>query len=177
MQAGFTISLCMPWDGRCLHKVLHASWVDAYGPIIGAAVAERSVARLSANRLAWSAFLSLMGRGRMLKACIDGAPVGLAMALGEGKDIILYMLYVHPSHARRGIGQALLTAIEAWRPRARAIRLEVLEDNRPAIAWYARRGFEAYGRTEHATGTVGVPAIYMDKPLSGRTARASPASA
>lgn len=103
----------------------------------------------------------------MLKASIAGTPVGFALAMQDGQDIILYMLYVHPAHTRRGVGRALLAAMETWKSGAVSIRLEVLEGNKAAIAWYERRGFSAYGRTAHATGTADVPAIYMDKPLIG----------
>jgi ribosomal protein S18 acetylase RimI-like enzyme len=50
-------------------------------------------------------------------------------------------------------------------PRAKAIRLEVLKDNGAAIAWYQAKGFEIYGETKNATGTVGVAAYYMDNKL------------
>lgn len=69
----------------------------------------------------------------------------------------------------RGIGSALLDAVIAGHPRAKAIRLEVLKDNAAAIAWYRAKGFDNYGETGNATGTAGIASAYMDKKLVART--------
>jgi ribosomal protein S18 acetylase RimI-like enzyme len=95
----------------------------------------------------------------------DDDPVGHAMGQRDGIEIILYSLYVHPEWQRKGIGSALLDAVIADHPEAKAIRLEVLKDNAAAIAWYRTKGFETYGETENATGTAGVGSSYMDKKL------------
>ncbi len=92
-------------------------------------------------------------------------PVGHAIGQRDGGEIILYSLYVHPDWQRKGIGSALLDAVIADHPEAKAIRLEVLKDNAAAIAWYQANGFESYGETKNATGTSEVAAIYMDKKL------------
>ena len=88
------------------------------------------------------------------------------MGQRDGDEIILYSLYVHPEWQRKGIGSALLDAVIAHHPEAKAIRLEVLKDNAAAIAWYRTKGFETYGETKKATGTSDVASMYMDKKLA-----------
>ena len=102
----------------------------------------------------------------VLAATHDDVPVGHAMGQRDGGEIILYSLYVHPEWQRKGIGSALLDAVIADHPEAKAIRLEVLKDNAAAIAWYRTKGFETYGDTQSATGTSGAAAMYMDKKLA-----------
>ena len=101
----------------------------------------------------------------MLVAMQDGVAVGYAMAQLDGAEIVLYLLYIHPQWKGRGIGSALLDAIVADYPDAKAVRLEVLRDNVAAIAWYKTKGFDIYGETKNATGTRNVAALYMDKKL------------
>lgn len=137
-----------------------------YEPIMGADEVRAAANRFSKAYLAWTAASSLLGGGVMLQAILNGSPAGVAYAAHDRGGIVLYMLYVRPSQQGRGIGSRLLAAIEAWKPTATCIRLEVLEANAAAIAWYGSKGFVKYGHTEHATGSPDIPAIYMDKALS-----------
>lgn len=102
-----------------------------------------------------------------LVATASDALQGFALLQRDGTEIILYMLYVHPERQRQGVGTALLDAGIASLPGAKAIRLEVLQANTAAIAWYKSQGFESYGETANATGTTGVPALYMDRKIGG----------
>jgi ribosomal protein S18 acetylase RimI-like enzyme len=112
----------------------------------------------------------------MLVANRDCLAVGLAMAqLDEAEcETVLYMLYVHPQWQRQGVGSALLRAVVASFSDAKAIRLEVLKDNAPAISWYKAKGFETYGETENATNTRNVAALYMQKRLERTSAPSAP---
>lgn len=56
------------------------------------------------------------------------------------------VLYVRPAFQRLGLGTAFLDAIPVVFPWARAVALEVLEPNAPAIAFYEARGFKRRGR-------------------------------
>ena len=60
----------------------------------------------------------------------------------------LYSIAVHPDHRGRGLAAALLSDAErqARKRRRRALRLEVREDNRPAIRLYERSGYRPIGR-------------------------------
>jgi ribosomal protein S18 acetylase RimI-like enzyme len=57
-------------------------------------------------------------------------------------------LFVHPDQRRRGIGRRLLENLlaEAVRAGLRSVRLEVVAENKAAIALYESLGFTAYGR-------------------------------
>lgn len=66
--------------------------------------------------------------------------------------VMLVSVYITPVARGRaaGVADLLLDAVVAWareRPGARALRLEVHEDNPRARAYYARRGFEPTGRS------------------------------
>jgi ribosomal protein S18 acetylase RimI-like enzyme len=114
----------------------------------------------------WIALSRLPNRWRMLVANRDGAAVGCAFAeLAEDQEIVLYMLYVDPGCKGQGIGSALLDAIAASYRKAKSMRLEVLQSNTSAVDWYRAKRFEIYGETKNATGTIGVPAFYMQKML------------
>ena len=74
---------------------------------------------------------------------VDAAPVGFAHALLDGRDCKLDKLYVHPDFQRRGVGAALLRAIEAWARTqgAARLRLQVNRGNTQAIRAYEQYGF------------------------------------
>lgn len=75
---------------------------------------------------------------------IAGFLIGSAVA-GEAE---LLTLAVHPDHRRLGRGERLLATFlaEAGTRKATALFLEVAADNAPAIALYARAGFQEAGR-------------------------------
>ena len=79
----------------------------------------------------------------------NGRIAGYALAFYRNAARVarLYSIAVHPRVARRGIGRRLLDAIEraARRRRCRAMRLEVHEANRRALAFYATSGYRRFG--------------------------------
>jgi ribosomal protein S18 acetylase RimI-like enzyme len=159
------ISRCYPWDLGRLEMLVKETWISAYTSVMGPDGARISAARFTKLYLLWLIASGLFSSEETLKATIGGRMVGMAYAVPDDDEIILYMLYVHPAHQGQGIGSRLLTAIEASKPKAKGIRLETLKDNARAIQWYERRGFEIFGATDNATGTLGVKAVYMDKRL------------
>jgi GNAT superfamily N-acetyltransferase len=70
------------------------------------------------------------------------APVGFAHASLDGNGCKLDKLYVHPDRQRRGIGRALLQAVQDWarQQQARRLWLQVNRGNTQAI-----RAYEHYG--------------------------------
>ena len=62
----------------------------------------------------------------------------------DDEVLVLHLLCVRPSHARRGIGQAMVQHLiqEARSLHCKAVRLDTGEQNTPAQALYAKQGFE-----------------------------------
>jgi len=89
--------------------------------------------------LGWLAFVGTEAAG--VVNCFEGVSTFRAQPLVNIHDIA-----VSPRFQRRGVGGALLAAVEA-EARARGcckITLEVLEGNTSAIAAYLKAGFEPY---------------------------------
>lgn len=88
----------------------------------------------------------------LLLARLDGVLVGCcALSRRGGRRARVSMLAVAPDRQRGGVGRALLEEA-ARRARhelgAEVVDLAVLAPRAELIAWYARRGFLATGRTE-----------------------------
>lgn len=93
-----------------------------------------------------------------------GLVVGYARFPGAWLDD----LYVHPDHQGRGVGAALLDVVKAQRPHG--FCLWVFESNRPARAFYERRGLIALERTDGRGNEERAPDVRMawpgDDPLA-----------
>lgn len=78
-----------------------------------------------------------------LVAEIDGAVVGHAVTSAAGDIAELQRIAVDPDHRRHGVASALLAGVvdAASRTAADRLLLEVREDNRGALAFYAGAGF------------------------------------
>jgi ribosomal-protein-alanine N-acetyltransferase len=98
---------------------------------------------------AWSEALVREGIGgelptvSYLVAEAAGEVVGHAVLSAAGDIAELQRIAVAPPHRRSGVASELLAAVVASAARSEADRLllEVREDNRPALAFYADRGF------------------------------------
>jgi GNAT superfamily N-acetyltransferase len=173
-KPAFVVRRCKLWDVGRLSALAKVCWHGTYDRILG------EPKSLLLGRRAYSKFnqgywvlQSLASRAStMLLATQDDVPAGYAMAQADADEVILYSLYVHPHWQGKGIGSALLDAVTAAYPNAKAVRLEVLRGNTAAIAWYQAKGFNSYGDTPRATGTADVPSVYMDKSLVAEGCRA-----
>lgn len=79
-----------------------------------------------------------------------GAPVGFAIAEARGRAAFLVEVDVHPDHARRGIGRALVEGVVAW-ARAQgfdAVTLTTYASPPWNAPWYERLGFRRVGGDE-----------------------------
>jgi ribosomal-protein-alanine N-acetyltransferase len=76
------------------------------------------------------------------------APGGFILARRVLDEAEILTLAVHPDSRQQGIGQALVetAALAVAAAGAKVMFLEVAEDNAPAMALYARSGFERAGR-------------------------------
>ena len=85
-------------------------------------------------------------------ALVDGEDVGLVRgAPDEARSDAAWLIsmWVAPEVRGQGVGEALVGAVVEWARAggARRLLLDVGDHNRPAIALYARMGFEPNGRT------------------------------
>jgi GNAT superfamily N-acetyltransferase len=95
-----------------------------------------------------------------LIARIDGEPAGIAncftgFSTFAARPLVnIHDIGVRPEHRGRGVGRALLDAVEAESRRRGAckVTLEVLSGNEPAKALYAAVGFATYA-LDPAAGT------------------------
>ncbi|MBL8833496.1 MAG: GNAT family N-acetyltransferase [Rhodospirillales bacterium] len=81
-----------------------------------------------------------------LLALAHGEPAGFAIGRLAADEAELLSIGVLANRRRYGIGRALIVGIAACVPRARALFLEVGEDNPAARALYAGLGFVLVGR-------------------------------
>lgn len=105
------------------------------------------------DRLSRRSFKShIAARNRLLVAADSDGIAGYALVTWRkgGRRARLYSLAVSRRKAGRGVGRALLTAVQshALEQGCEALRLEVREDNRRAIALYERLGYRRFGRHE-----------------------------
>lgn len=101
-----------------------------------------------------------------LVAEVVGEVVGHAVTSSAGEIAELQRIAVAPARRRQGIAASLLAAVvdTARRTPADRLLLEVREDNRGAIAFYAGQGFVEIDRRPryYADGTT---AVVMRRPL------------
>ena len=89
---------------------------------------------------------------RTFVAVVDGEDAGLVRGARDDSRIDtawLISIWVAPEVRGQGVGEALIDAVVEWARAggARRLLLDVGDHNRPAIALYARMGFEPNGTT------------------------------
>ncbi|MFC0004129.1 GNAT family N-acetyltransferase [Micromonospora siamensis] len=104
----------------------------------------------------WRGRLALVGSVNLV-ALLDGVPVGMASGVpGDGgRTADLISMWVAPAGRGRGVGDALVDAVESWarRTSASTLELSVRVENAPAVALYARHGFTDTGRAPAGEAT------------------------
>ena len=83
-------------------------------------------------------------------AVVDGEDVGLVRGAHDDlqpNTAWLISMWVSPEVRRQGVGEALIDAVVEWAriSGTRRVLLDVGDHNQPAIALYARKGFEPNG--------------------------------
>lgn len=124
---------------------------DAFGSTY-AEVAARPLASWSKQLQEIAAFVAVK----------DGEDVGLVRCASDDRhpDIAWLMsMWVAPEARGQGVGEALIDAVIEYARSSGAIRLllNVGDDNEPAIALYARKGFKPNG----ATGSLPAPRYHI----------------
>ncbi|MDF8265351.1 GNAT family N-acetyltransferase [Luteipulveratus flavus] len=148
-------------DLTAVVEVGHRTWPVTYGPIAG----DDYVAMGLAKWWTQEATIPAIRAGRVLVAEVDGEIVGMASVGPSEGHLILWKLYVLPSHQRDGLGARLLRAVidKAQEDGYDELRLSYLAGNDGAGAFYEHFGFR---ETERESGGSGIPdSVWMARPL------------
>lgn len=90
-------------------------------------------------------------------------------AAGSWEVFVIHTFMVHPDYLKAGIGRFLLQFAEkeAVRNGRKTIRLDVSENNAPAIRLYERMGYEYAGTADLGYGDFGLPWFKLyEKPIA-----------
>lgn len=154
-------------DLAAIRALLVETWHATYDAIYGAE-------RVTAITDEWHSIASLKVRltrpNSEFLVADDGKRIGglaFAESIDGGKLVVLKQLYVLPDLQGRGIGGMLLDEIIESFPEARAIRLEVEQQNARAVAFYEANGFVRSGDGGKHIGVLGKPTLIYLKPLAG----------
>jgi len=90
----------------------------------------------------WRERLSVTGAYQVI-ASIDGTPAGMAGGFPDGDTAELVSMWVAPAGRGKGVGNALMTAVEDWARSigATTLGLSVVPGNDPAHNLYLRHGY------------------------------------
>ncbi|GFO63471.1 GNAT family N-acetyltransferase [Geomonas paludis] len=102
----------------------------------------------------------------VLKAVEDGRIVGSVNGRMSKGRCLIGRLMVHPERQGRGIGAALMRAIEGAFPEASCYRLFTGERSDSNIRLYRKLGYEIYARKE-VPGSFAI--VFMEKPAGHRS--------
>lgn len=85
---------------------------------------------------------------------IDGEPAAVGMGVLERDWVGVFCMATHPSCRRQGAASSLLNALASWGKEqgANEMYLQVMDNNPPALALYARAGFEKLYQYYYAEG-------------------------
>jgi putative acetyltransferase len=114
-----------------------------------------------------AAFARRLASHLAIVALIDGAVAGFASLRDNA---IIDMLYVHPAHARRGVGAALADAIEKL-ARARGTAKITVDASDAARDFFAKRGYAGQRRNMVAVADEWLGNTTMTKALATGAAR------
>lgn len=122
----------------------------------------------------------------LFQAALDNPSMAVLLALGEGGGLLGYAVLsvvldegsldniaVAPEHRRRGVAEALLSALTGFsREKLAVLMLEVRASNVPAIALYEKHGFAAVGRRKNYYDAPKEDAILMTLEFTNGTENA-----
>ncbi|NGN69479.1 GNAT family N-acetyltransferase [Streptomyces sp. A7024] len=164
MDDSITIRDAVPADAPAVREVGLVTWPPTYGPIMGDAYVADGLERY------WGLdFIErLIAEGRVsVAATADGAVVGMtSVSPGEDGIPVMWKLYVHPDHHGKGVGSALLRAAFARAARTSdRLRLDVLDGNDAAHAFYKAKGFRETGRSSDEENPEWPDTVWMEAPV------------
>ncbi len=115
----------------------------------------------------WSELAGVPATRTYVVAEVDGELVGYAGLFAAADSADVQTLAVAPSHQGHGLGKLLLDTLieEAIDRGASTLMLEVRAENAPALALYARHGFERLALRRSYYGP-GIDAVVMRRRLT-----------
>ena len=126
------------------------------------------------QRLAWieqaedaEAFAKRLGEATTLIVHVEGEHAGFASLTKDNK--VLDMLYVHPHHARQGVGAALCDAMEKIAAARGAEALSV-DASETAVLFFESRGYAPIQRNSVPVGDEWLTNTTMTKQLKSAAA-------
>ena len=153
-------------DALPLRDFLRKCWRVTYGVIPSVAAATRAHGRFSLFNVLTPTLVTneVRGHGAKFVAIEQDAIVGFVQASHHPSgQINIWMLYVDPQCQRRGIAYSLLAAAARTYPLATRVRLEVIQANVAAVAWYQRRGFTIYASAPRSVFGRDIAVHYMER--------------
>ncbi|MFP4519243.1 MAG: N-acetyltransferase family protein [Oceanicaulis sp.] len=177
-----SVRLAKPEDAASLALVGAATFLESYAGVIDGAGLVRHCQEKQTEAVYAAAVAD--PAQRIWLAELDGAPVGylhltapdLPVPVSAG-DLEIKRIYVLSRMHGTGLGRGLLECAEdhARGAGAKSLLLGVYKENRKALGFYGRVGFETVGEREFDVGGV----IYQDwvlgKPVSASTGEGDPA--
>ncbi|TPI30456.1 GNAT family N-acetyltransferase [Mesorhizobium sp. B3-1-9] len=153
-------------DIAAIRALLAETWHAACDAIYGAERIDRTIAL-------WCSPEKLKARIERPDAeflvADDGKRIGgvaYAESADQGASIDLEQLHVAPDLQGRGIGGMLLDEVMESFPEARAVRVEVAEANKRAVAFYMANGFVQVGRADNrGPAESGIASLLLERPL------------
>ena len=110
-------------------------------------MAVRLAPTLASLGMTWPQFAALVAaRGEVRAVEVAGTIAGYVWIEQRGRDLHLHAIIVLASRRGRGVGSAVLRALEAeFAGHVEAIELGVEDSNARARAWYLRQGYRVTG--------------------------------
>lgn len=152
-------------DAGAVSRLVMASWVSTYGPLMG----EERAAAEAGKRYRPDMIAADLARPHsesFVAEAVEGPIVGYAYAKVAKGVLWLDRLHVSAQHRGRGLGSALLHAVIANYVGEPSISLEVIKGNDRAVLFYQREGFAILEERNACGGIGGVPTLIMRKPMS-----------
>ena len=87
--------------------------------------------------------------------------IGHGLAHCKDQTLFIHRLYVSPKVQRAGVGIRLYQALRMAYADYGEVRLEVIESNPKARAFYDKLGFEVVGKMNECLGAANVPSLKM----------------
>ena len=153
-------------EAQEIKQVLSETWVDTYGPFLSQETIRKVTSAWHDPKLLAS---QIKDPGIFFGVAKDENDRILGLVTARKRDtdtVVIFRLYVHPQHQRKGIGSRLLEEAALAFSGARRIQLEIEEQNHKGLAFYLKQGFTEIGRKEERVEDEVLKVIEMEKRLT-----------